>query len=288
MANPQPDQFTRISNELMEIIPLYKFNGTQLRLLLVLIRYTYGFNRKECELSLSFLSKATEIHKEQVKRELKELINHEVVLVTKEASFNTTRVLGLNKDYEKWTVKKSDLNSTQVANKLPGSGLATHTGSGLATSPGSELDPQERKIFKDNIKEIKEEQSKDEEDPTKFNFPEPYWSMVDEINNLPQNKQLDMLVKQYGLKYPGQRKAFGTGGVVAARRNFLDAIKLDIQPSEVLKEILFEVLDEDQKEPSPWDVTNGMISARGLEQTRAQMYYEMANQLERGNYDATE
>ena len=28
MANPQPDHFTKISNELMEQLPFFKFNGT--------------------------------------------------------------------------------------------------------------------------------------------------------------------------------------------------------------------------------------------------------------------
>jgi phage replication O-like protein O len=288
MANPQPDQFTKISNELMEAIPLYKFNGTQLRLLIAIIRYTYGFSRKEWELSLSFLAKSTGIHKEQVKRELKTLIDHKVVNVVREANFKTTRILAFNKNYDEWSVKKSELINTQETNTFPGSEIEHHTGSELASSPGSELDPQERYI-KENIKEKKEKDKLEpEEDPTKFNFPDPFWGMVEQIDSLPQNKQLDMLVVQYGKKYPDQRKAYGIGGVATARKTFLEAIKLEVQPSEILKEILFNVLDEGEKEPSPWDVTNGLIRARGLEQTRAQIYFDMANQLERGNYNVPE
>ncbi|TEB15157.1 Bacteriophage replication protein O [Pelotomaculum sp. FP] len=134
MANPQPNQFTRISNELMEMIPFYKFNGTQLRILFILIRYTYGYNRKDCDLSLSFLSKATGIHKDQAKRELKVLIDHKVVTVVKEADFNTPRVIGLNKDYDQWLVKKNVPNNIQVANMSPGSEKAQGTDS----PPGGE------------------------------------------------------------------------------------------------------------------------------------------------------
>lgn len=176
MANPQPDKYTKISNELMENMPLFKFNGTQLRIMLIVIRYTYGFSRKEHEMSLSFISKATQIHREQIKKELTTLIEKNVLTVVRDASFNSTRILKLNKDYDKWEVKKSELKGCQVANSLPGSEKDYTTGSELDPCPKKEKDssesshinsgeetidipgggsgkhPQERNI-KDNIKE---------------------------------------------------------------------------------------------------------------------------------------
>lgn len=138
MANPQPDQFTKISNELMENIPYFKFNGTQLRILFAILRYTYGFSRKSCELSLKFLADATGIHKDQVKRELNTLIKANVIKVVKEASFNSTREIGFNKDYDQWDIENSRVISIQGTN-LPTGGENTH---------------QERKNLKENYKEI--------------------------------------------------------------------------------------------------------------------------------------
>jgi phage replication O-like protein O len=152
MANPQPDKYTRISNELMEQLPFFKFNGTQLRLLLIVIRFTYGFCRKEWELSLKFLSNATGLHKEQVKRELNTLIAGNVITVIKAASFNQTRVLALNKDYDKWSIERSDLISLQGTNSFTGSENGYLQEADSFTPTGSELDPQERK-YKENIKE---------------------------------------------------------------------------------------------------------------------------------------
>lgn len=120
-----------------------------------------------------------------------------------------------------------------------------------------------------------------EPDETNFNFPQEYWDKVRQIDTLPENKQLDMLVVEYGKKYPAQRKKFGTGGVVKARESFKNALDLDIPASDILKEILFDTLDEGEPEPKPWEITGFLIQCRGLEQTRAQMNYEMARQLER-------
>jgi phage replication O-like protein O len=155
MANPQPDKFTKISNELMESIPKYKFNGTQLRILFVIIRYTYGFNRKEADLSLTFISKATGAHKEQIKRELNVLIDKKVVSVVKEAGFNTTRIVKLNKNYDEWGIDR-ELKIPQVANPLTGSEEDYIQVANPLTPTGSELAPQEIHSFKDNIKDIYE------------------------------------------------------------------------------------------------------------------------------------
>jgi len=135
--------YTRIADEILEKVATTKLNGTQLRILLIVWRSTYGWQKKEFELSESYLAKATGIHKQQIKRELKTLINMEIILVKKEATFTTGRILAFNKNY---TV------STQVAKKIPHSELDTTTGSELDTPTGSGLDTQNKELNK-QIKE---------------------------------------------------------------------------------------------------------------------------------------
>lgn len=154
LANPQPDNFTRISNELMENIPLYKFNGTQLRIIVVILRYTYGFSRKQHTMSLTFLSKATNIHKAQIKREISTLINKKVIIVKKAADFNSARVLEFNKNYDEWLIETSMFQNTQVANSLTGSEKDSSQVANSHTPTGSELVYQERK----NKEKINKEQ----------------------------------------------------------------------------------------------------------------------------------
>ena len=148
MRGPQlEDGYTRIANEILEAIARFPINATQFRILMVIWRYTYGFNRKSSELSQSFIAEATGLHKKQVQRELNELIKMNIIKVEKEASFSSPRVLKFNKYYQSW----------EGANQLPPSETDTHTGSELVTSPGSELVTQERQ-YKDNIKDIEEDE----------------------------------------------------------------------------------------------------------------------------------
>jgi phage replication O-like protein O len=103
MTNVQPENgFTRVANELLEVVAYQKFNGTQSRIILTLWRYTYGFSRKEHDLSLTFISRATGIHKQQVKKEMDKLIEKKVILVTEESTYNTSRKIQFNKDYSQW------------------------------------------------------------------------------------------------------------------------------------------------------------------------------------------
>ena len=141
MAPQLENGYTRIANEILEKLAATKLNGTQFRIVLVVLRYTYGFKRKEHKFSETFLANATGIHKQQIKRELKELICQDILRVTQEATFSTPRFITFNKCY-------------QVANPLPGIKNDTPTGSGLDTPPGSGLDTQERKNLKKESKDI--------------------------------------------------------------------------------------------------------------------------------------
>lgn len=148
MASPQIENgYTRIANELLDKLAGTKLNGTQFRILMVVFRYTYGFQRKEHELSETFIASATGIHKQQVKRELKNLIDRGIVNVLKQATFTEPRTISFNKNYKQW-------EGIQVSKKIPGNETDTSTGSELDTPTGSELDTQEKKVFKENIKEI--------------------------------------------------------------------------------------------------------------------------------------
>jgi phage replication O-like protein O len=182
MDGPQKENgYTAIANEILEAVARTPINATQLKIVLIIWRYTYGFNRKEHRLSETFISKATNIHKKQIQREINDLIKKKIIIIEKEASFTTTRLLSFNKYYDSW----------EVANKLPGSGLDTHTGSELATSPGSGLDTQERNI-KDNIKEIiltPDEQG--------------FLAELEKIENYPFDRKTDLeMYKMFGERYP--------------------------------------------------------------------------------------
>ena len=140
MAAQLEDGFTKIANEVLENISKAKLNGTQFRILLTVWRCTYGWNKKQHEISESYLSNATGTHKQQIKRELKAMFELGILTEIHAPTFNTTRIIEFNKRY---------LISSEVSNKIPVSESDTPTGSENDTPTGSGLDTQKRKINKD-------------------------------------------------------------------------------------------------------------------------------------------
>lgn len=135
--------FARVANEIFEVLARTNLNGTQRRILDVVFRQTYGYQRKSHDLSISFIAKATELNKMQIQRELATLIDRNIIKVFRAASFNKSRKIGLNKNYSEWL---------QLAKKLTVSENDNHTVSGLVNTTVSELANQIKK--KENIKEI--------------------------------------------------------------------------------------------------------------------------------------
>ena len=158
MADVQTENgYTRIANELLEAITRYKFNGTQLKIVMAVIRYTYGFSRKDAELSLVYLSNATGVDKRNLRREINILIADKVLTVTKEATFTQSRMFRINKDYEEWELNNPQWENIPTGGEttLPPEGELAHSPEGEIThSPGGELTPQERKINKALKKDI--------------------------------------------------------------------------------------------------------------------------------------
>lgn len=99
--------FTKIANEILDAMAKAPLNGSQRRIIDVLWRSTYGYGRKAHELSETFISEATGITKRQIQRELKALIDSNIILVKKQATFSASRVLEFNKYYETWKIQKS-------------------------------------------------------------------------------------------------------------------------------------------------------------------------------------
>ena len=154
LKGPQlEDGYTRIANEILEVVSKVKFNGTQFKILMVIWRYTYGFNRKDTEFSLNFLSEATNCNKQQVKRELDKLIKSNVIIVIKEADFNSSRRLSFNKRYTEWKIDGIELIKKDTVSELAYSRVSEldySTVSEKAYTTVSELAYQEKQ-YKENI-----------------------------------------------------------------------------------------------------------------------------------------
>lgn len=100
MANPQKENgFTKIANEILDALVKWHLSGYEWRVLLILIRKTYGWNKKADWISLSQFSEATGIAESHVSRALNMLLKQNIV--TKGGNYKHP-LFGLQKDWEKW------------------------------------------------------------------------------------------------------------------------------------------------------------------------------------------
>ena len=105
MANPQlSNGYTKIANELLEAICRLNVSGNEMRILLYIIRRTYGFNRTYAEIPLSDISEALGMKKGNVSRELKKL--REANIIEQHSNKGVRpQTLSIVKNYEKWCVE---------------------------------------------------------------------------------------------------------------------------------------------------------------------------------------
>lgn len=256
MASPQIENgYTRISNELYDKIISTKLNGVQSGILHAVIRYTYGFGRTSAELSEKFLSEATGHHKKNISKELKKLTDNKIIEIISKSSFNSPRILAINKNYDEW-----ESNDLQGVNRRTGSQLTTTTGSQLVDSTGSQLTTQEKKTIKKTINiyaQIEENftqfyaaypKKKDKANALKaFKKLNPNKQLFDiMMSAIEKQKQSDDWKRENGkfIPYPatwinGKRwedDTEGTEGIKPARAGFFD----DLSPEELenAKELL--------------------------------------------------
>lgn len=103
MASPQVEKgHTRIANEILEQVMKTNLNGTQFRIVIVVWRITYGFQRKTHEISISFIARSINSSRSHVHRELKVLIDRKIITVA-EIGPRKEREIGFNKNYAEWT-----------------------------------------------------------------------------------------------------------------------------------------------------------------------------------------
>lgn len=159
MASPQKENgYTTIANELLEAIYRRKFTASQLKILMFIMRFTYGFNRKTASLSNSFISNGTGIHEITVSKEINTLINDNVIELHKKPSFHDSRVIGINKDYEGWSNHLELASALRVSENSDRVSVQVNLGlaSGLT---------KKRKNTNTNIKKEKEKNVLSDEKP---------------------------------------------------------------------------------------------------------------------------
>lgn len=102
MANPQTENgFTKIANELLEVLIKTEMSGHCFRLTLLILRKTYGFNKKADAISLTQMAKITGMTKSRCSQIINVLEDMKIVTVSEYCN-GLTKKYRFNKDYETW------------------------------------------------------------------------------------------------------------------------------------------------------------------------------------------
>jgi len=100
MASPQVENgFTRIANELLEAVIRAELPAVQTRIVLIIMRETYGYQRKTVRMGYQSLSTTYGIARTLLIREMAALVERNILVKESSATGNTW---GVQKDYTQW------------------------------------------------------------------------------------------------------------------------------------------------------------------------------------------
>ena len=106
VANPQLENgYTRLANSILEALyqAAPRLSGTEVAAILFIVRSTYGWKRKEVDISIMCLAQELGVTKKQAKYVLDELINrHKILIQINPPKGTLPRRVAFNKDYDSW------------------------------------------------------------------------------------------------------------------------------------------------------------------------------------------
>ncbi len=142
MASPQLENgYLRIANELLDALGRINLNGTEFKVVLCVLRFTYGFNRKSHKLSTAFIARWCSCSVPTVKRAVKRLSDLGIIVSLNAESKGVTSELALEKNYDSWN---TDVNFDTGINNDTGIRDDTGLVSTLIQEPVSTLIPKKR------------------------------------------------------------------------------------------------------------------------------------------------
>lgn len=101
MASPQTQHgYLRLANELVEAIYQYPFTGTEVKIVLYVLRKTYGWRRKSTKMTFYEIAKETNQDKSNTRKKTLELVEQRVLYI--QMGRDKSLIIGLNKNYEDW------------------------------------------------------------------------------------------------------------------------------------------------------------------------------------------
>ena len=166
-GNPQLEHgHTRIANELLEALVGHPFGGGELKVILAIIRLTYGWQRRSSPLKQTTLARLTRLDRRQIQRVLTALRQQGVLFRDR-----TTRpfTYQLNKAYQGWRDWPADDLPDNVVRFMKAANEGSHAGCELS-SEGDTFAAAAPDTCVRSVKEIKKEIKERDLDPAVQNL----------------------------------------------------------------------------------------------------------------------
>jgi phage replication O-like protein O len=145
------DGHTKIANELLDAIIQADFSKRQLKILLFIMRKTYGWNKPEDDIARSQMVDATNMHNPHITKTIQELLEMNVIIVSQGSHAKRYRI---NKYYDTWRMTEMVIvTKTVIKPKLV---IVTETVTENYQNSNNSLPKQspQKTITKDNTKDI--------------------------------------------------------------------------------------------------------------------------------------
>lgn len=167
MANPQKENgYTAIAHELLEAYARVDFRGCTRNMLDVILRKTYGYNKKRDRISFSQFESATGKGRRTVIYALQELESKKLIFVTK--GVGEINQYEINKNFSTWEVQNSAPAVKANRNRAKLSSAKLRTGAKLRQEVVQNSDKKVKSFAptKDNIQKIVTKESTASSMPT--------------------------------------------------------------------------------------------------------------------------
>ena len=116
MANPQKENgYTAIANEILERLYAIPLSGSEYKIILCVLRKTYGWRKLSDNISLSQLVTETKLSRKQVCDVINKLTAKKIIFRIKKTNINE---YFFNKDYEMWLVTERLMGSYDSVTKV--------------------------------------------------------------------------------------------------------------------------------------------------------------------------
>lgn len=122
---PQSNKnFTMFPNEIYDNLLPSKFTLREIKVILAIIRRTYGYQRTEAEISLRMFEKITNIDHWNIHKVIKKLIDSEIIFQTSGAEMKFRKSVhkySINTEsYHRWNTRIGVIKTTETdANNIP-------------------------------------------------------------------------------------------------------------------------------------------------------------------------